>query len=132
MLYAKKDASEKEIFEALEKAEAHFVKKMKDWLDTVIWERWMKLSWWEKQRIAIARLFLKNPKILILDEKALEKLMKGKTSIVIAHRLSTIQNADKIFFLENWEIKESGTYEELIVKNGKFAELANPKNLIIN
>ena len=146
MLYAKKDASEKEIFEALEKAEAHFVKKMKDWLDTVIWERWMKLSWWEKQRIAIARLFLKNPEILILDEatsaldnkteklvqKALEKLMKGKTSIVIAHRLSTIQNADKIFFLENWEIKESGTYEELIVKNGKFAELANPKNLIIN
>ena len=146
MLYAKKDASEKEIFEALEKAEAHFVKKMKDWLDTVIWERWMKLSWWEKQRIAIARLFLKNPKILILDEatsaldnkteklvqKALEKLMKGKTSIVIAHRLSTIQNADKIFFLENWEIKESGTYEELIDKNGKFAELANPKNLIIN
>ncbi|RAL55833.1 hypothetical protein BLD25_03260 [Candidatus Gracilibacteria bacterium GN02-872] len=146
MLYAKKDASEKEIFEALEKAEAHFVKKMKDGLDTVIGERGMKLSGGEKQRIAIARLFLKNPKILILDEatsaldnkteklvqKALEKLMKGKTSIVIAHRLSTIQNADKIFFLENGEIKESGTYEELIVKNGKFAELANPKNLIIN
>lgn len=146
MLYANPKASEKEIFEALEKAEANFVKKLENWIDTIIWERWLKLSWWEKQRIAIARLFLKNPKILILDEatsaldnkteklvqKALEKLMKGKTSIVIAHRLSTIQNADKIFFLENWEIKESGTYEELIVKNGKFAELANPKNLIIN
>lgn len=146
MLYAKPDATEEEIFEALKKAKADFVKKMEFWLDTIIWERWLKLSWWEKQRIAIARLFLKNPKILILDEatsaldnktekiiqKALEKLMEWKTSIVIAHRLSTIQNADKILFLENGQIIETWKYDEILAKNGKFAEIANPKNLIIN
>lgn len=146
LLYAKENATEEEIWNALENANAWFVKKLNLWLDTVIWERGLKLSWWEKQRIAIARLFLKNPEILILDEatsaldnktekqvqKALDNLMKWKTSIIIAHRLSTIQNAEKIFFLEEWIIKETGTYDELIAKNGKFAELANPKNLVIN
>lgn len=146
LLYAKENATEEEIRNALENANAWFVKKLNLWLDTVIWERGLKLSWWEKQRIAIARLFLKNPEILILDEatsaldnktekqvqKALDNLMKWKTSIIIAHRLSTIQNAEKIFFLEEWVIKETGTYDELIAKNGKFAELANPKNLVIN
>lgn len=146
LLYAKENATEEEIWDALENANAWFVKKLNLWLDTVIWERGLKLSWWEKQRIAIARLFLKNPEILILDEatsaldnktekqvqKALDNLMKWKTSIIIAHRLSTIQNAEKIFFLEEWIIKETGTYDELIAKNGKFAELANPKNLVIN
>lgn len=146
LLYAKENATEEEIWNALENANALFVKKLNLWLDTVIWERGLKLSWWEKQRIAIARLFLKNPEILILDEatsaldnktekqvqKALDNLMKWKTSIIIAHRLSTIQNAEKIFFLEEWIIKETGTYDELIAKNGKFAELANPKNLVIN
>lgn len=146
LLYAKENATEEEIWNAIENANAWFVKKLNLWLDTVIWERGLKLSWWEKQRIAIARLFLKNPEILILDEatsaldnktekqvqKALDNLMKWKTSIIIAHRLSTIQNAEKIFFLEEWVIKETGTYDELIAKNGKFAELANPKNLVIN
>lgn len=146
LLYAKENATEEEIWNALENANAWFVKKLNLWLDTVIWERGLKLSWWEKQRIAIARLFLKNPEILILDEatsaldnktekqvqKALDNLMKWKTSIIIAHRLSTIQNAEKIFFLEEWIIKETGTYDELIAKNGKFSELANPKNLVIN
>jgi ABC-type multidrug transport system fused ATPase/permease subunit len=112
----------------------------------VIWERWLKLSGWEKQRLAIARLFLKNPKILVLDEatsaldnkteklvqKALDKLMKWRTSIVIAHRLSTIQNSDKIFMLEDWKIVESWNYNELMNNKSKFYSLANPEHLIIN
>ncbi len=146
LLYANKKASIKEIKKALENAQANFVFDLEKWLDTVIWERWLKLSWWEKQRISIARLFLKNPKILVLDEatsaldnktekqiqKALDKLMKWRTSIIIAHRLSTIENVDKIYFLENWQIVEFGTYQELINKKWKFYKLANPENLIIN
>ena len=146
LLFAKPKATKKEIQNALKKAEANFVLDFEKWLNTVIWERWLKLSWWEKQRLSIARLFLKNPKILILDEatsaldnktekliqKALDKLMKWRTSIVIAHRLSTIQNADKIFMLENGKIVESWKYDELMINHDKFYELANPDNLILN
>lgn len=144
--YANKNASIKDIESALKKAEAHFVFKLNKKLNTIIWERWLKLSWWEKQRLAIARLFLKNPKILVLDEatsaldnrteklvqKAIDKLMKWRTSIVIAHRLSTIQNADKIFMLENWIIIEEWNYNDLMEKKWKFYNLANPDNLIIS
>ena len=140
-----KKENEKKINEALKKAHADFIFDLKDWIDTIIWERWLKLSWWEKQRLSIARLFLKNPKILILDEatsaldnktekfiqESLDELMKWKTSIIIAHRLSTIQNVDKIFMLEKWKIVESWNYEELISKKAKFYELANPDNLIL-
>ena len=146
LLFAKKNATIEEINSALKNAEAWFIFKLKDWINTVIWERWLKLSGWEKQRLAIARLFLKNPIILILDEatsaldnkteklvqKALDKLMKWRTSIVIAHRLSTIQNADKIFMLEDWKIVEEWNYEELMNKKWKFNELANPEHLILN
>jgi len=146
LLFANPKATEKEIKQALKNAKADFVYKLKDWLNTIIWERGLKLSWWEKQRISIARLFLKNPQIIVLDEatsaldnktekeiqKALDKLIRWRTSIVIAHRLSTIQNADKIYMLENWKIVESGTYEELINKKAKFYNLANPEHLILN
>ena len=146
LLFANKDASTNDIENAIKKAEANFVFKLDKWINTVIWERWLKLSWWEKQRLAIARLFLKNPKILVLDEatsaldnkterlvqKALDRLMKWRTSIVIAHRLSTIKNADKIFMIENWKIIEEWNYSELINKNWKFYELANPEHLILN
>ena len=146
LLYANSKSTIQEINNALKNAEANFVFKLKDWIDTKIWERWLKLSWWEKQRLTIARLLLKNPKILILDEatsaldnkteklvqKALDKLMKWRTSIVIAHRLSTIQNANKIYMLENWKIVEEGKYNELMDKKGKFYGLANPEHLIIN
>ena len=146
LLFANPKASIKDIEKAIKNAEAHFVFDLKDWINTIIWERWLKLSWWEKQRLSIARLFLKNPKILVLDEatsaldnkteklvqKALDKLTKWRTSIVIAHRLSTIQNADKIFMLENWKIVEEGNYEELMNKKAKFYNLANPEHLILN
>jgi len=146
LLFAKEDASLEELELALKNAQADFVFWLELWIDTVIWERWLKLSWWEKQRISIARLFLKNPKFLILDEatsaldnkteiliqKALDKLLKWRTSIIIAHRLTTIQNADKILMLENWKVVESWKYDELIQKQDKFFNLANPSHLIIN
>ncbi len=146
LLLANKKATKKEIKFALEKAKADFVFKLESWIDTVIWERWLRLSWWEKQRLAIARLFLKNPKILILDEAtsaldnkteklvqdALEKLMKNRTTIVIAHRLTTIKNVDKIFMLKEGEIIESWNYKKLMKNKKDFYNLANPDKLIIS
>jgi len=146
LLFANPNATDEELKQALKNAEADFVFNLKDGLNTIIWERGLKLSWWEKQRLSIARLFLKNPKILVLDEatsaldnktekkvqKALDKLMQWRTSIIIAHRLSTIENADKIFFLENGQIKEEWTYQELMNKKWKFYELANPEHLILS
>lgn len=144
--FAKPNATIKEIKQALIDAQADFVFDLENWLNTVIWERWLKLSWWEKQRISLARLFLKNPEILILDEatsaldnktekliqKALDKLMIWRTSIVIAHRLSTIQNADNIYVLEKWKIVEEWNYQNLMDSKWKFYNLANPEHLIIN
>ncbi len=144
--FANPKASKKDIEKALKRAQADFVFDLEKWINTVIWERWLKLSGWEKQRLSIARLFLKDPKILILDEatsaldnktekkiqKALDALMKWRTSIIIAHRLSTIQHADVIYMLENGKIIESWNYDELMDKKAKFYELANPDHLILN
>lgn len=145
LLLANKKATEKDIIWALKNAKADFVLWLNKWLDTLIGERGLKLSWWEKQRINIARLLLKNPKIVILDEAtsaldnttekevqiSLDTLMKWRTAIIIAHRLSTIKHADIIIVLENGEIVESGNYEELMWKQWKFYALANPDKLII-
>ena len=145
LLFAKEGATEDEMRDALKNAKAEFVFDFPDGIDTVIWERWLKLSWGEKQRISIARLFLKNPDILILDEAtsaldtttekkidaALKKLMKWKTSIIIAHRLSTIRHADVICVLEKWKLAESWSYEDLMSKEWKFYTLANPDKLIL-
>lgn len=142
---AGENIDEEKIKWALKHAQADFVEKAEKWLDTKIWERWLKLSWWEKQRLSIARIFLKNPEILILDEatsaldnktelkiqESLEELMEGKTSIIVAHRLSTIKKADKIFMMENGKIIETWTYNELIKKGWKFSELANPEKAIL-
>ena len=146
LLFAKENATDAELDSAITSANANFVFELENGIETVIWERGLKLSGWEKQRISIARLFLKNPEIIILDEatsaldnktekliqRSLDTLLDWKTSIIIAHRLSTIQNVDKIFMLENGKIIESGNYTELVQLWGKFSELVNPEHLIVN
>lgn len=138
ILYGNLDASEEELIEASKKANIYdYVKSLPQGFDTQIGERGVKLSGGQKQRISIARIFLKNPSILILDEatsaldnttemliqNALDELCKGRTTIVVAHRLSTIRNANKIYVISDGEIKESGTHDELIAKNGAYKTL---------
>ena len=136
--YGDLDATEEQIVEAAKKANIHeFVQSLPQGYDTDIGEHGVKLSGGQKQRISIARVFLKNPSILILDEAtsaldnatemmiqaSLEELSKGRTSIIVAHRLSTIKNADEIIVLDSDGIKERGSHQELLSKNGVYAKL---------
>ena len=138
LLYAKEDATAEEIEAACWIANlSDFIASQPDGLDTMVGNRGLKLSGGEKQRLSIARVILKDPKILILDEAtsaldsitenaiqdALEALMEGRTSIVIAHRLSTILKADRILVVKDGVIAESGTHEELLEKGGVYREL---------
>ncbi len=141
ILYGKPNASEEEAMEAARKANAlDFILGFPEKMETLVGDRGIQLSGGQKQRIAIARAVLKDPKILILDEAtsaldaeserlvqdALDKLMVGRTSFVIAHRLSTIKNADTILVLENGQIVEQGTHDELIANaSGTYYKLNN-------
>ena len=137
--FGRPDANNKEVEEAAKKSAAHeFIMGLPEGYDTFVGERGVLLSVGEKQRIAIARAFLRNSPILLLDEptasldaesegliqRALKNLSKSKTVIVIAHRLSTVKKADKILVLEKGNIVSEGTHAELIKKNGTYAKLA--------
>lgn len=138
LLFAKADATQEELEEACRIANIHdFIISQPDGYDTQVGNRGLKLSGGEKQRLSIARVILKDPKILILDEatssldsisessiqNALDILMKGRTSIVIAHRLSTILQADRILVISDGKIAEEGDHEELIALNGVYKQL---------
>ncbi len=132
LLYAKEDATKEEIEKACKIANIHdFIMSLPNGYNTVVGNRGLKLSGGEKQRVSIARVVLKDPKILILDEatssldsisesliqSALERVMEGRTSLVIAHRLTTVLSADCIMVLENGKISQKGTHEELLKKS---------------
>jgi ATP-binding cassette subfamily B protein len=138
MRYARPGATEEEVWRALESAQiAALVRSLPDGLDTVVGDRGHRLSGGEKQRLALARLLLKGPRVVVLDEatahldseseaavqRALDNALAGRTSLVIAHRLSTVRQADQILVVDDGRIVERGTHAELIASAGLYADL---------
>lgn len=138
LLLARPEADESELWDALRRARLHdLVASLPDGLDTVVGERGYRLSGGERQRLTIARLLLKQPRVVILDEataaldstseaavqEALTEALDGKTALVIAHRLSTVRNADQILVLEDGRIVERGTHTALLAAGGRYSEL---------
>ena len=138
--YGNEEATDGEVIEAAKAAHVHhFIKTLSKGYNSVLNEESSNVSAGQKQLLTIARVILANPKILILDEatssidtrteiqiqKAMDNLMKGRTSFIIAHRLSTIKNADLILVMNHGDIIEQGTHEELLAKNGFYADLYN-------
>jgi len=142
--YAKQDATEEEMIQACKSAQIwKLIDSLPNGFETMVGERGHRLSGGEKQRLAIARLLLKSPSVVILDEAtahldseneqlvhaALQTALKGRTSIVIAHRLSTVRDADQILVLEKGSIVERGTHDELVAKGGLYSDLYNRQDL---
>jgi ATP-binding cassette subfamily B protein len=138
LLYARPTASDDEIWAALEAAQiARLVDSLPDGLDTVVGDRGYRLSGGERQRLAIARLLLKAPSVVVLDEatahldseseaavqRALDAALEGRTSLVIAHRLSTIRNADQILVVDDGRVVQRGTHAQLLAEGGLYADL---------
>lgn len=125
---------QKEIDDVIRLSKCEFILDLPKKLETQIWEKWIKLSWWQKQRLAIAKIMFKNPSIIILDEPtsaldsfneeevsiAFKNLFKNKTVIVVAHRLQTVKNSDMIFYIDKWQIIEQGNHRELIKLKWKY------------
>jgi ATP-binding cassette subfamily B protein len=138
LLYARPDATEADLRAACRAAYIeHLVDSLPDGFDTIVGERGHRLSGGEKQRMAIARVILKDPRILVLDEAtssldteserliqaALQPLFRGRTSVVIAHRLSTVLAADQILVMERGHLVEQGTHSQLLARGGLYARL---------
>lgn len=140
LLYAIADKSKiSDIYlkEIIELANCEFIYNLPNWLDTEIWERWVKLSGWQKQRLAIAKIFIKDPKIIILDEptsaldsiseqkitEAMHNLFKNRSVLIIAHRLQTVKNADNIIVIQSWKIIEEWTHDSLVKKKWFYKQM---------